>query len=303
MFEVTSLSDLSDHLSSARSAEVRAASPSDDDLQRARGSARIVLSGSEKGARIIDVFQRSPVRIMFPRSGAGAVEEAVLVNTSGGIAGGDHLEYTVTALPGASLALTSQAAEKVYRALSVQAQISTKLNAHEDAKLAWLPQETIIFNGARLNRRMEIVISSGSEVLALEWLVIGRAASGEKVIGGDIRDTWRIRKDGRLIWADSFRISDDIFSQLHRKALLSNYKAIAMLIYYGSSLASRLELLRETAASLQCQCAATQVGGVIVVRLAAETSSDLRHALRDLLRQFERERGPGPFRVPKMWEC
>jgi urease accessory protein len=133
--------------------------------------------------------------------------------------------------------------------------------------------------------------------------VLGRAAYGEKVVDGDIRDSWYIRKDDRLIWADSFRISGESFSQLHRKALLSNYRAIAMLIYYGPSLGTLLEVLRETLTALQCQCAATHVGGVIVVRFAAEASSDLRLALRNFLHELNRERGPGPFRVPKMWEC
>jgi urease accessory protein len=98
MFDATSPSDLTDDLSPFGSPEVRAGNPSDKDLQRAEGSGRIVLSGSEKGTRIMDVFQRSPIRIMFPMTGGGAVEEAVLVNTAGGIAGGDRLESGVTAL-------------------------------------------------------------------------------------------------------------------------------------------------------------------------------------------------------------
>jgi len=232
-----------------------------------------------------------------------ALEEAVLVNTAGGIAGGDRLEYDVTARSNSSLVLTSQAAEKVYRALNIPAQVSTKLKAHDGAKLAWLPQETIVFNWARLRRKTEIDITSGSEVLALEWLVLGRVAYGETVVGGDITDTWHVRKDGRLIWADSFRVSGDIFPNLQRKALLSKFKAIATLIYFGPRLATRLELLRESVPSPRCHQAATLVGGIIVVRFAAELSSDLRFGLRNFIRQLGPELGGGPFRVPKMWEC
>ena len=197
MFDATSPSDLTDDLSPFGSPEVSAGNPSDKDLQRAEGSGRIVLSGSEKGTRIMDVFQRSPIRIMFPRAGGGAVEEAVLVNTAGGIAGGDRLESGVTALANASIAVTSQAAEKVYRALNEPARIATKLKACEAAKLAWLPQETIVFNWGRLSRETEIELSSGAELLALEWLVLGRAAHGEEMVGGHITDSWRVKKDGR----------------------------------------------------------------------------------------------------------
>jgi len=124
----------------------------DKNLQRAEGSGRMVLGGSEKGTRIVDLFQRSPIRIMFPRADSGAIEEAVLVNIAGGIAGGDRLESEVIALAPASVAVTSQAAEKVYRALNEPARIATRLRVCTDAKLAWLPQETIVFNWARLRR-------------------------------------------------------------------------------------------------------------------------------------------------------
>jgi urease accessory protein len=302
MFDATSPFELTGHSCPSGSPEGRKVNPSDKDLQRAEGSCQIVLSGSEKGTRIMDVFQRFPIHVMFPRAG-GAVEEAVLINTAGGIAGGDRLESGVTALANASIAVTTQAAEKVYRALNEPARIATRLKACEAAKLAWLPQETIVFNRARLSRETEIELCSGAELLALEWLVLGRAAHGEEMVGGHITDSWRVKKDGRLIWADGFRATDETFPHLHRKALLSNCKAIATLVYFGPHLDKRLAFLRDIAPSLACDCAATSVGGLIVVRFAAKVSSDLRLALRGFLQQFGEELGRGPFRVPKMWSC
>jgi urease accessory protein len=121
--------------------------------------------------------------------------------------------------------------------------------------------------------------------------------------GGHITDTWRVKKDGRLIWADTFRVTDDIFPHFHRKALLSVYKAIATLVYFGPSLGKRIELTREISPALECHCAVTSVAGLMIVRFAAEASSDLRLALRSFLQRFSHESGPGPFRVPKMWTC
>jgi urease accessory protein len=303
MFDATPLPDRVDDFSPVDWPDVGARNPSDKDLQRAEGSGRIVLSGSDKATRVMGVFQRSPIRIMFPRTADDALEEAVLVNTAGGIAGGDRLETDVTALGNASIAVTSQAAEKVYRALDEPARITTRLKACEVAKLAWLPQETIVFDRGRLRRETEIELSSGAELLALEWLVLGRAAHGEEMVGGYVTDSWRVKKDNRLIWADSFRLPDEIFPQLHRKALLSNCRAIGTLIYFGSYLDARLEFSRNVALSLECQCAATSVGGLIIVRFAAKVSYDLRVALHNFLKEFSREMGPGPFRVPKMWSC
>jgi urease accessory protein len=290
-------------LSSSGTPDASKERPSDRDLQRADGCARVVLIGSENGTRVEDIFERSPIRVMFPRTGHRAVEEGVLINTAGGVAGGDRLELCVTALPGASIAVTSQAAEKVYRALNEPARVATRLKAHESARLAWLPQETIVFNWACLHRTTEIELFRGAELLALEWLVLGRAAHGEVVIGGNITDSWRVKRDGRLAWADSFRITDEIFPHLHRKALLSDCHAIATLLYFGPHLDKRLEFLREIIPSLGCNCAATLVSGLIVVRFAAKEPSDLKLALRSFLQQFGPELGSGPFRVPKMWSC
>ena len=303
MFEAASLSDLANDTNSLALPELHSANPSDRHLQRSSGSCRIVLSGSEKGNRIMDVYQQSPTRVLFPRTGGAPAEEAVLINTAGGIAGGDRLECSVTALDNASIAVTSQAAEKIYRALDEPARITTTLKASNVARLAWLPQETIVFNQARVIRETEIDLSSGAELLAVEWLVLGRAAHGEKMRAGQITDTWRVKKDGRLIWADSFRVTDEIFPHLSRKALLSDCTAVATLLYSGPNLDERLQFVRDVIQSLECRCAATLVGGLIVARFAAEDSSNLRAALRNFLQQFSREVEPGPFRVPKMWSC
>jgi urease accessory protein len=303
MLDATAQSNLSEELGPGGSKESSLESLSDKDLQRADGAGRIVVSGSQKGTYITDVYQRSPIRIMFPRGGSAALEEAVFINTAGGVAGGDMLESGVTALANASIAVTSQAAEKIYQALNEPARIVTKLKACATAKLAWLPQETIIFNRGRVSRRTEIEVSSGSELLALEWLVLGRTAQGEKMAGGHITESWCVRKDGRLIWADIFRVTDEMFPHLHRKALLSDCKAFATLIYFGSDLEKRLELLRNIASPIACHCAPTSVGGLIIVRFAAKDSFDLRVTLLNFLEQFSKGLSPGPFRVPKMWSC
>jgi urease accessory protein len=286
-----------------RKLELTSTRPSDSDLQRSDGIGRIVLDGSERRARIIDVYQKSPVRIMFPKVPDGDIQEAVLVNTGGGIAGGDRLEYEVAAVQNASIAVSSQAAEKVYGALDEPARITTRLKVSEAAKLAWLPQETILFNTARICRNTEIDASFGAEVLAVEWIVLGRSAYGEQMVSGQITDSWRVKKDGRLIWADSFRCVDETYPHLHKKALLSRCKAIGTLVYFGRDLDDRLELIRDIAPSRECCSGATLVNGVMIVRFAAEAAFDLRLALQRVLQQFRQDSGPGPFRVPKMWSC
>src|SRR5215510_319261 len=259
---------------------------SDGDLQRSVGSCRIVLKGSEQGNQIVDVFQRAPVRVMFPQVGDGRFHEAVLINTAGGVAGGDRLDTDVTALADATITLTSQAAERIYGALDQPARLSTTLTACATAKLAWCPQETIVFDRARMRRETRIALSAGAELLALEWIVLGRAAHGESVAGGSVVDSWKVEQNGRLVWADTLRITNDVFPHLRRRALLADFTAVATLVYVGADAKTRLECLRDWAASLGCHSAATMVGGLIVMRFAAAEASALRMGLRAILDQF-----------------
>ena len=251
----------------------------------------------------MDVYQRSPIRVLFPRMAGPQVQEAVLVNTSGGVAGGDRLESTVTAMDNASIAVTTQAAEKVYRAINESAHITTTLKVRDAAKLAWLPQETIVFNRARVRRETQIEVSSGTQLLALEWIVLGRAAHGEKVLAGSISDSFRVRKNGRLIWADTFLVAEDSFSHVSRKALLSDSTAIATLVYFGPDLEGPLQVIRDASSSPFFQCGATLVGGLLVARMAAKCSFELKSGLRDLLQAVGKQFAFGPFQVPKMWSC
>jgi urease accessory protein len=282
---------------------VNLAIPCDKDLQRSDGFARLVVSGSPHGTRIVDIFERSPTKFMFPGLRHAPVEEVVIVNTGGGIAGGDRVEFDVTVLSDASIAVTSQAAERVYRALNEPARIRTRLKIRDRAKLAWLPQETIVFNGGRILRNAEIDISSGAEVLALESLVLGRVAFGEKLAFGEITEGWRIRLNGRLIWADCFRAPEEVFPRFRSRALLADFKAICTLIYFGADVETRVQFMRDLAPQLRCNCVATAVSGLMIARLGAQDPAELKAGLSQILMRFDRARGPGPFRLPKMWSC
>src|SRR5262249_35117324 len=154
-------------------------------------------------------------------------------------------------------------------ALNETAHITTNLKVDNGAKLAWLPQETILFDRARVHRRTEIEIAPESEILALEWLVLGRTAHGEKVSSGVLIDSWRVTKKGRLLWADTLRLTDDAFSHLSRKALLSDSTALATMLYFGPEIEQRLQFFRTRSISPDCQFGGTLVGGMLISRLIA----------------------------------
>jgi urease accessory protein len=263
----------------------------DRDLQRVDGAARVVFAPSLR-----ELYQQSPCRVLLPRVDGREGAEVVLVNTAGGIAGGDRLRYDAEAHGAARATFTTQAAEKIYRALDEVARIDTRIEAGGGAILEWLPQETIVFDGGRFSRSIELAVSMDARVLALESLVLGRAASGETMRTGEVTDRWRVVRDGRLLWTDTFRLAGEVEALVGRKALLGGQHAFATAIYVGPDAALRLEAAR---AVLDADRAgATLINGVLICRMLAPDGAALRATILRLLAALRDGAAP-----PRVWSC
>lgn len=276
---------------------------SDAAMQRGQGYGRLVVHGGKNGNRIVDLMQRSPVRIMFPTIEGRSCSEAVLINSGGGVTGGDKIDYHIVAMNGSNIAVTTQAAEKLYKAISLPAVISTRLEILEGAQLAWLPQETIVFDRSQFRRKTELDIAPSAEVLVAELLVLGRAAHGEKLAEVSIHDEWRVRKNGRLIWADAFRLTTPIAGHMNRRSLLGDCAALCTLLYSGTLVEVMQSLIRKAAPSDGSWVGSTIVNGLLVIRIAARDAASLRQAVVVVLELFSATKGQGCFQVPKMWSC
>jgi len=273
-------------------------------LPRGDGYAALVAVGDGQKNSIIKLVQRSPLRILFPVVEGVHASEAVLINTGGGTTGGDQVEYRIDLLPGSSLAVTTQAAEKIYKAISVPARVTTKLEVKGGARLAWLPQETIVFNRARLRRAIALNVIDDAEVLVGEMLVLGRKARKERLDFLDVQDSWRVSREGRLIWADTFRVTGGVTENLQMAALLGDFSALGTFVYVGPS----MDLMYSNLRGRSSECpnsvvGVTSVNGVLLVRILAKDSSILRHEAKSIIEAFQASLGQGPFKVPKMWNC
>src|ERR1700723_881186 len=184
--------------------------------QRARAEAR--GSFARVGARTdpARLFESGGLRWRFPRSSNPC--EAALVNTGGGVAGGDSYSVSLTLSEDAEVEAATPSADRIYRSDGPAATITTRLALAPGARLFWLPQETLVFEGARLERRLEVETSGEAEVLIAETLVFGRLAMGEIRIDASVRDSWRVRREGQLVFADETRI-DHAGPALDRKAV------------------------------------------------------------------------------------
>ena len=273
-----------------------AAHSSDAGMQRARGAACVALSG----ARIDDLYQKSPCKVLMPRVDGRDRAEIVFINSSGGIAGGDELDYAVRVAGKAVTTVTTQASEKVYGAIDRDARLNMSITVGEGATLEWLPQQTIAFDGARLRRRTDIDVEGSGRVLALDWLVMGRQARGETMLRGTLRDEWRVRVGGKLVWADALRLTGELGPLANRRAALGGNRAFATLVYVGQDAAERLELARELAA--ECgDAGVTLVNGLIAGRFMAGSGMTLAAHVGFFLEGFRAGLGGFAPWPPRLW--
>ena len=209
-------------------------------LQRARGRAEVAVSLRGGGIRLDRLYQEGCAKAILPRTHA-PVPEVVLVNTAGGVTGGDRIDWRLAVGPGAALTATTQAAERIYRSAGGAARIETRIELGPGASLDWLPQETILFDAARLERRLEADLAEDASLTALEILVLGRGAMGETVATGLVSDQWRLRRGGRLVHAEALRAEGDLARATAGAATLGGARAIATLVHAAPDAEARLD--------------------------------------------------------------
>jgi urease accessory protein len=262
-------------------------------LQRASGECRIVFALRDGATRLADLYQRDPCRVLFPDPEPGEPVQAILVTTSGGVTGGDVLDSAIDVGPGATAVAATQAAEKIYRAARVTEHCDMRIGlaAGEGAALDWLPQETIVFEGARLKRRTVAEVAAGGSLLACEMVVLGRAASGERFTGGLLLDSWSVHRAGRLVWTDALRVE----GETPLGAGFGEANALATVIGVWDTPEPHFERARALLKGAQrVRAGVTMVNGIMVARLLGEATA-VRTATTRFLGEFRGRR------LPRVW--
>jgi urease accessory protein len=246
--------------------------------QRARAEARASFVRVGKRTEPGRLFETGGLRWRFPRSSNPC--EAAIVNTGGGVAGGDSYVLSLTLGEDTEVEATTPSAERIYRSDGPAAAITTQLSLKPRARLFWLPQETLIFDGARLERRLELETSGEAEFLAAETLVFGRLAMGESQIDASVRDSWRVRRDGRLVFADETRL-EKAGATLERKAAGAGARAVSTIVASAPNIEARLPDLRAALAAgrARVESGASAFDGLVVARILAASSHELRMSL------------------------
>jgi urease accessory protein len=263
-------------------------------MQRARGRVSLDVALRDGRHAIAGLAQAGCGRLLFPAIAVGSALEAVIVNTSGGLTGGDIFDASVRIGQGARAVLTTQACEKIYRSDGSDAHVETRLTAAAGANLAWLPQETILFNAARLKRKLVIEMDESATVLAMEAVLLGRKASGESLTRGLFRDSWRVRRAGKLVFAEETAFEGDLAARLSAAATLNGACAYASVLLAAPDAAARLEEARDLLNVEAVEGGVSTFDGLCVARLIAQDGAALRRALVRLLPALGGE-------LPRVW--
>jgi urease accessory protein len=260
---------------------------------RAHGAVKFGVRLQDGVTRRGDLHESGSLRVRFP-SPEGEGLSAVFVNTAGGVAGGDRFDIDIAAGEGARLTLTTAAAEKVYRATGKPAELNIALKAADGAHLAWLPQETILFDRARIARRIDIDLAEGASLLLCEIVVFGRAAMGETMRHGEFVDRWRLRRGGKLVFAETVRLEGDIGEKLAKAAVARGGAAIGTaLIAPGDE--ALVERIREFQDSFGGEVGVSAWNGFAMARFCAQDAARLR---ADMMAVLGRVSGRA---LPRLW--
>lgn len=275
-------------------AQPRAVGQSIGAQPRAVGCVR--LSTKALGGRsVLDrLYQQGASKVVFPRANIGMT--GVLLNTSGGVTGGDRFSNDAEAGAGTHLTLTTQACERAYRAQPGETgRITTTLRVGDGATLWWLPQETLVFDGCAVDRRLSCDITGSGRALIVEPLCLGRLAMGEAQVNGVMADRIQVTREGAPLVQDAWRLSGDLTAQMQRSATGGSAAAMVSLTYVAPDAEAHLEPLRALlpatgGASLLAQ-------DVLVLRLLSASGYTLRKHLLPILDHLTRRKMPLCWRL------
>ncbi len=246
---------------------------------RAVAGVHISASNADGRTRLVTLAEHGGYRAKFPDVAADGLE-AVIINTGGGVVAGDRITFEATAHSRARLTVTSSSAERVYRCAGAPAEIDIAVAAEPGATLAWLPQPTILFSRSHLKRRLEADVAADARLILAETTVFGRIASGETMGDGLLHDVWRVRRDGRLVFAEATRLAGDVQALLARPAVADGARCTALLLCVAPEAEERLDAVREATVGLDAAIGVSAWNGLLVLRALSNRLEVLQTALR-----------------------
>jgi urease accessory protein len=288
MYDVNSLSDATSKPSAASINTIRA-----------DGGVKASWRRDCDVTRLVSLEERGGWRAKFPTPDPAIAPdvEVVLINTGGGILGGDRARFAFEVGAGARVTMATQSAERIYRTLGPTSEICTAIQLGCGARGHWMPQETILFNQASLRRSLTVNMPASATLLAVEALVFGRTAMGEIIRGGSLRDDWRVYRDQQLVFAEATRLDGDMGQTLEHNAVGAGATAAATLLYVAPDAEARRDGARDALGTPRGRAAVSAWNGFLVARFLATSSADLRADIGRVATYLSGQP------MPRVWNC
>lgn len=252
-------------------------------LERASGTAQVSFKLRGEKTVLADLVQKGCGKVRLCRREPDLPLEAVVINTTGGFTDGDKFSTTVNWDAGTCAVVTTQAAERFYKTIDGKAALTSTLNIAEGACGVWLPQETIMFDGAAYDKNTIIQLHGNAHMVAIESSVFGRLAMKEIVKSGSVKETWQVRHNDRLIFADSFALDGNIDAHLAKPTVCNSGRAISTILCTGGQPADLRDAALAGIAETNGLGGATCLGPLVVIRIFAKTSYELRGLIKVIL--------------------
>lgn len=247
---------------------------------------------------------------------------SVVLHTAGGIVGGDRLSQNIHLQPHTHALITTASAAKVYRNQAIaitpppvpliskeeREAIAAKQTIHiqidADACLEWLPQETIVFNGAVYRQDLRVELAPNATWLGWEITRFGRSARGEKFLQGEWRSHTEVWQQGRPLWIDRQWLPGDseIFHSSHG---LAGQPIIATLSWLGQPVSSELiEKARMlwNAEDYQGEIGVTQLLSGLLCRYRGASTAEVRNWFTDVWHLLCSSCLGRPSCPPRVWQ-
>lgn len=265
-------------------------------MQRSFGRAMATFAFAQGRSALADLAQSGSAKAMLPRVFT-PVPEVVFLNTSGGLTGGDSLGYHIGLGAGARVLATTQTAERAYASTGLAAQVNVTANLGMGAHLDWLPQETILFEDAHVQRRTQIDLAARASALVVESLVLGRHAMGEVPRRARLTDTRILRREGRPFWAETLRIDGTVLASADSPAILGGARALAVIAYVAQNAQDAAAALRGLPVQDGARVAVSGWHGRCIIRITATDSWPLRAQIIRIITALR----AAP--MPRVWQC
>lgn len=184
--------------------------PFDDPRSAAGWPARLALGFAARGEATVLAHREhsGPLVVQKALHPEGPrVCHAILVHPPSGLAGGDRLDVVLDVGAGAHALITTPGAGKWYRSTGATATQAVAARVACGGVLEWLPQETIVYDGARATMAVDVELAGDAVFVGMEVLCLGRTACGERFTRGHLSLATAVRRDGAPVWIERGQIA------------------------------------------------------------------------------------------------